>query len=848
MLLRLAIRELRRSWRFGVFFIFNLSLGLTGFVALQAFNSALQSQIDANAKAILSADLAISSRRQMTQAELTAVKNNLPAGTRQSQIYEFFAMLSSAKGSRLVMLKAVDANYPFYGDIKLDSGKIIQAGSNKDLQTQDVAWIYPELQAQLGLQVGDDIELGQLKLKISNVIKDDATQTFRMASLAPRVYIDLAKLPKSGLLQYGSTFSLANLLRLPDGTDAVALREKLFEALPDPQISIDTPSSAGEDSGRQLGYLADYLGLVALVALFMSALGAAYLYRLFISTRMKEIAILRSLGLQSYQAVGVYVLQAALLGLLATIPTLIFAQLILPFLSRLLASFTPFNLHPQVQGSAFVVALLMAVFGTFLICLPFLLKILDLKAAKLFSEGQFSEGQGRFRWWSFVPMILIFYALAVNQSHSWRTGSLFIGALLAVLLVLALCGFLVLKLAALLKTLKSWRLRFSFLSLSRRAGASLAIFVALGTGAMLINILPQLKSTLQGEFQFEGASRIPSLFMFDIQDEQLAPLQDKLKSRGLEVLETSPLVRARILKVNGQDYERKLENTGFKTREEEREARFRNRGLNLSYRPSLSQSEQIVEGKAFSGPFDSNKQKYAELSVEIRFAERMGFRVGDILLFDVQGVEVEGQVINLRKVNWATFRPNFFVLMQDGVLNEAPKTFISAIPSLKDEERQSLQNQLAKDFPNISIVDVVRTVNEVLETADKMSWSLELMAGLALLTGYIVLFSIVRSQIKLRRWELNMLKILGASGKDLAVFIVVEFAFLAFGAAAIGALLSIAVSFGLNLSLFESEFKLSLLQPFVSVLFITGFSVFISFLASLDIIRESALGILREER
>ncbi len=847
MLLRLAIREMRRSWRFGVFFIFNLSLGLTGFVSLQAFNSALQNQINANAKAILSADLAISSRRQITDAELKVLKESLPAGTEYSQMYEFFAMLNSKKGSRLVMLKAIDENYPFYGDIKLESGKTIELGSKKDIHDQDVAWIYPELQAQLGLQVGDEIELGQLKLKISEVIKDDATQTFRMASLAPRVYLDRSKLAESGLLQFGSTFSLAYLLKLPNGIDAMSLREKLYDALPDPQITIDTPGSAGEDSGRQLGFLSDYLGLVALVALFMSALGAAYLYRLFISTRMKEIAILRSLGLQSYQAVGVYVLQAALLGLFATIPTLIFAQLILPALSRLLESFTPFDLHPQIQGSAFVVALLMAVFGTFLICLPFLLKIFDLKAARLFSEGQFSEGQGHFRWWSFVPMVFVFYGLAVQQSHSWRTGSLFIGALLAVLLVLALCGFLILKLAFLLKALNSWRLRFSFLSLSRRAGASLAIFVALGTGAMLINILPQLKSTLQAEFQLEGASRVPSLFMFDIQDEQLAPLQDKLKSKGVDVLETSPLVRARILRVNGQDYERKLETTGFKTREEEREARFRNRGINLSYRSALSKAEQIVEGKSFTGPFDPNKQKYAELSVEVRFAERMGFQLGDILLFDVQGVEVEGQVINLRKVNWTTFRPNFFVLVQDGVLNEAPKTFIAAVPALKDQDRQNLQNQIAKDFPNVSIIDVVRTVNEVLATADKMSWSLELMAGLALLTGYIVLFSIVRSQIKLRRWELNMLKVLGASGRDLAVFIVVEFAFLAFVSAGVGAFLSVVVSFGLNQSLFESDFRLSPLQPLVSVVFITGFSIFISFLASLDVIRESPLSILREE-
>src|SRR5690606_32005397 len=151
-----------------------------------------------------------------------------------------------------------------------------------------------------------------------------------------------------------------------------------------------------------------------------------------------------------------------------------------------------------------------------------------------------------------------------------------------------------------------------------------------------------------------------------------------LKERDLDVLGLSPMVRARILKVNGQDYERKIAETGFKTREEEREARIRNRGVNLSYRSSLADSETIVSGRDFSGEFDPQKQDKAELSVEFRFAERMGLKIGDILEFDVQGVEIEGQIINLRRVKWTSFQPNFFILVQNGVLNEAPKTFIAA--------------------------------------------------------------------------------------------------------------------------------------------------------------------------
>ncbi len=847
MLLKLAWRELTRSWRFGVFFIFNLSLGLTGFVALQAFNGALDAEIKTNAKSILSADLAVAARRELTEDELKGMRSVLPAGVIEGKTYEFFAMLSSAKGSRLVMIKAIDQTYPFYGELELESGKKIGFQAPKDILDSHTAWIYPELHSQLGLEVGDEVQVGNLKLKVSDVIAKDATQTFRAGSLAPRIFIDRKLIPESGLIQYGSTFSLAYLFMFPPQVPTTDLKEKIFSQVLDPAIRVETPESAGEDSGRQLGYLSDYLGLVAIVALFMSALGAAYIYRLFLASRMKEIAILRSLGLQSGQAVGVYIIQASLLGLIATIPSLLLSRGILPLLQQMLSSFTPFSLKPNISPETVMICMVMAVLGSFFVTLPFLTKIFDLRAAKLFNEEKFSVDEGRHRLWPFLPGLVLFYFLAVYQSHSWRVGTMFTGSFVFMMLLLVVVGYLVIRAAKGICNTGNWYTRHSFLSLSRRAGASLAVFVALGLGALLINILPQLKNSLQAEFKVQEGSTVPSLFMFDIQDEQLPEIEKVVAAKNIELLGVSAMVRARILKVNNEDYERKIEAEGFKTREEEREARFRNRGVNLSYRSKLSDSESIVDGKPFEGTYDPSQGR-PQLSVEQAFADRMNFKLGDILHFDVQGVEVEGEIANFRKVKWASFQPNFFILFPDGVLNDAPKTFIAAIPALPLDQRSDLQNEIARTFSNVSVVDVGRTVDDILKTAEKMSWSLELMAALTLITGYIVLFSIVRSQMRGRRWELNMLKILGASGDEVARFILTEFVFLAFVSSFVGAGLSVLVSYGLNRYLFEGNFEFSMTAPVVSVLIITGLSVLISFLASLDIVKESALGILREEK
>ncbi|WP_413289794.1 ABC transporter permease [Bdellovibrio sp. HCB337] len=849
MFFKWVARELLRSWKFGLFFIFNLSLGLTGYVSLEAFKVSLQDSLRENSKSILSADLAVSARRALTDSEKNQIQSVMSTDAEMSESYEFFAMMSSAQGSRLVMVRAIDQNYPLYGQLVLGSGeKIVQSTPEKEILKSESTWVYPELMAQMGLKNGDEVQLGQLKLKVADSVGKDGTQTFRAAALAPRIFISRELLAKSGLIQYGSTYSVNYFFKLKNDLQAAEKSEALLKVLTDPAIRVETSQGAGEDSGRQLGYLSDYLGLVAIIALFMSALGAAYLFRLFMTQRMREVAILRSLGLQATNAVSLYAVQVTVLGFLSLIPTVLVASVVLPLLSQLLASLTPFSLSPTMSWRAVWMALALGVVGSFVICLPFLLKIRELKPTKLFAEEKFSSDIEIRKPWVFLPGILLFWVLAVAQSNSFKMGSVFVGAFFAVLLVLFLTGLLLLLVLKSFRNAKNWISKYSLLGLSRRRASSLAIFIALGLGSLLINILPQLKNSLQNEFKTEEASKIPSLFMFDIQDEQMPALQDLLKQENIQSIGYSALVRARILKVNGQEFERKVEEGGFKTRESEAEARFRNRGANLSYREKISDSETISEGRPFSGDYDPSKQKYPEVSIEYRFADRLGINVGDVMTFDVQGVEIEGQVINLRKVKWTSFQPNFFVLLQNGVLNEAPKTFITALPKMSEAQKDTLQLKLAKAFPNVSIVDVQRTVNEVLKIADQMSWSLELMAALALFTGYVVLYSIVSSQMRLRRWELNMLKVVGASFGAVSKYLVTEFVVLSLGAGLIGAGLSVFVSYFISYYVFEGSFVFSWMWPLWTALGVCGLSALIAYLASRQVVHESPLVILQEER
>lgn len=837
MLWRWALRDLRRSWRSALFFVLNLSLGLAGFISIEAYKGALYDHLQSNRRQILGGDISVSARRELDEKESRVVADSLGSAD-SSIVYDFFAMVTTDKGSRLVLAKAIDQNYPLYGEVTLEDGSHLKLDS-------DGFWIYPELAKQLQLNVSDKVKIGQLTLIVRGLVKKDTAQTFKSAGFAPHVFFNRARLSESGLLQFGSTFSFLKLFRLPIGTDIAELEKTLEAKISDPAVSIETADQAGGNSAKQMAYLSDFLGLVALVGLFLASIGGAYLWRLFLQRKTKDVAILRALGVSGGSAVLVFVIEAALLGISAVIPSALVAQLIFPLLNQLLSTLTPFDLKPFIGGRALLAGVTLSIGTSLLIALPLLLKLQTVKPSRLFSEEKFNPDLKVDRAWSLIPAILLLWLLAVGQASSLKIGSLFTGTLAGMILVLAIVGWLCLKG---LESIKSgpWDLRHGLRSTARRPVASLSVFIALGLGSLLLNILPQIKVSLQKEFTVEGPSKLPSFFMFDIQDEQLPIVLEAAKTHGATLAHQSPLIRARILKVNDKNYERATTDGAFRTREEEQDARFRNRGVNLSYRSEFSETESLYTGKPFSGPWTANSGQIPEVSVEYAYAERMGLKIGDKLLFDVQGVEIPAQIVNLRQVKWTSFQPNFFMTIQSGVLEEAPKSWIVSTSRLLPEVKESFERDLTSKLTNVSIIDVERTVNEVLQMMDQMSWSLEFMAALAVLTGAVVLFSISRTQARSRRAELNLLKILGADSSNIRRYMLSEFGVLVGLASLVGGLLCLVVSGILLRKVFDLSFSADPRWILGSFLAITFLGLVVAERASASVIHEKPNDVFRE--
>ena len=837
--LQLMFSEMRGNRSFCVTFILNLSLGLIGFLVLDSFKSSVQSSLADRSRAILAADISVSARRPLTDTEQKKIISITPQGAKRRYEVNLFTMAASSSGTRLVEVRAVDNNFPFYGEISLKSGAVISPGTPKAITQSPRAWIYPELAVQLGVQVGDRIKIGETHFTVDDLIESDPSVSSISFAAAPKVYLGLPYLENTGLMGTGSRLQQTAFYKVNENIDLDAFALVLAKELSATDIRITPHDKASEQLGRILLYLNDYLGLVALVALFLAGVGAAYLFRSFLTQRCKDIAILGSLGLAQKTTFRLYLSLLVFLGLVSTLITLALGYFVLPVLVGVFGDLMVSGMKVTIPIESVILAFFIGTLGCLLFCLPILLRLRSLNPSILFREDaqpniEFTK-KSAIGWF---PVVAVYWLLAIWQSNSLKTGSLFIVLFLVSALMLSgIC----LAFFLLTQKLNYYHPRifaryFALINLTRYRLSTLTCFLAIGLGSLLINLVPQIRNVLDRELA-PGSGKVPSLFMFDIQDEQVTPLEEQIDGFQTRLNYLSPMIMARFTHLNGIDVDAHQNlNKDIQSRESERADRMRNRTYNLSYREQLASSEAIIDGMPFSGPFDWDSDNLPEISLEKRFAERLGIQIDDTMTFDVQGVEVKGRVINFRRVKWTSFHPNFFVLFQPGVLDDAPKTFVASVPDLDFYEKITVQNAIVQAFPNISIIDVTQTIERILNIVTQVTAVIDFMAYLTLIAGFAVLFSIVRHQTQSRASDFNLLKILGTSFGDIKKMAMIEFGLLGFLAGTFGASISIGVSYVVAYFVFDSAWIFSAEVPVLSSLVITSMTIAIGFLASYTVL------------
>ncbi len=785
-LLRLALRELTRYKSITLFLVLNLTIGLIGFFLLQVFQQSLSRQAAEKAQVILGGDISINARRAFSEDERKTWESNFTF-EKSTHFYSLFSMLRTAEDSKLVSVAVFDSNYPLYGQYKFSEG------AHGFASDKPRVWVDPEIQELLELKMNEIVEIGEARFTYSGVIVEDPSRLFRGTGFAPRVLIHNKYLAATGLLKPGSTFTEYWSYKIEPGTNLAAIKSKLESQIKDPIVSINTTKDSAEDSNRILRYFTDYLGLVALVALGLCFLCGSYLLQWTFLSKKKTIAIYKTLGLSDEKIILIYLIQNFVISVSASVLAVAVVQIIVPFLQQLLIQ--KFNLPLELVFSfkALLLTCSIAVFGPMLIVVPQILQIINLRPLMLLQNVEsrdYRRTTSYFIW--LATSIILFWILAVWQSNSLKIASIFTGSLVALIIFFQMINRFILYFLEKSTTKFSWRTRYAIRGLTRKQASAGLVFTTMSLSTLVLSLLPHVKSSIINEIKPQYSSQIPSLFMFDIQPEQVSGLQKIAKELLNEDLILSPLVRSRILKINDQNYERVVPTGEIQTRESDDEARFRNRGINLTYRDHLQDSENDVEG-VFRGTY-TQKDKLPQISIEKKYAEKMKVSIGDVLTLDVQGVELKAQVGSLRRVRWTSFQPNFFILFPVGVLDEAPQIFLTSISAKPKEIIREFQKRISTQFKNVSIIDLRRTIENSLKYIDQMSLGLQFMAWLAVLVGILVFIVLLNTQIKERLQEMNLLQILGSTSEQVLRIVLTQFLILILTSIAFGVLLGLVMS------------------------------------------------------
>lgn len=848
-ILRLALRELRNDPAFAFFFAAGLALGFAGFVALDAFQSSVERELREGSQAFLGADLVVTSRRPLAADETLRLDALAGPGARSAQMVELFSMAAVAGRARLVDLHAIDADFPLYGEIVLEGAGPVGEAQRWALRERRGVWTDPALRSALGLAAGDDLSLGAARFEVQGEIARDGGRPASGLSIAPRVYLALERLPETGLVATGSRIEYRRFYRLATG-EPRAVARAMREAVGAAPLEVRSHDEVTSDLARVYARASDALGLVALAAVFLACLGAAHLFRAFLLRRIVDVAILLSLGATRRRAERVFLVQLALLGVAAGALSCVLGALLLPIVARVAQDFLPRDFAPRVGWRAFVTVSVLAVSGGLAACLPLLGGLRELRPAELFAAGARPELSQRRRLAAWLPAGALFVAVCLWRAPSPRAGLWFAGVFAASFALLAGAGLAWQRGLAALPSPRRLAPRLGLRELARGRSGVLSCFTALALCALLQGLGPQLRASLARDLEAPGTAGLPSLFLFDIQPEQREALAAHVAARGVTLERVSPLVRARLDAIDGEPV-REVEPGASADRDRgARDAdgvvrRLRTRTYNLTYRAGLAPDERLLEGQPLSAEPPA-PGALAEISLEREFAHRLGVGIGSVLRFDVQGVRVEGRVANLREVRWQSFEPNFFVAFQPGVLEDAPQTCLASIPALPAEPREALQASITAAFPNVSSVDVTRAVQRLLALSARLEWALAGTAALSLGVGLAIVYAIARDQARARRYETNLLKVLGADFALIRAALDVEYGALGLCAALAGVLLCAATSALLARIVLEVPWALAPLPLVASALGVPLLCVSAARLAARSVLRERPLVLLQE--
>ncbi|MFT8245409.1 ABC transporter permease [Roseomonas sp. BN140053] len=795
---RFARRELRGGARGLRLVLACLALGVAAIAAVGTLRDATEAGLSADGARILGGDLDV----RMTYRPMSPeARSWLTArGATLSEVVEMRAMAvapaatggnGAAEGARpsgertLVELKAVDTAYPLYGELVLDPPGTLDAAP--DAQGRFALALDRIVVDRLGLQVGQEVRLGEGRFVLRGVVAQEPDKVASPAILGPRAMVPIAAIPSTQLIQPGSLVQYDYRLRLPPGADAAALgRELLRQPFADSGWRVRDTSEASPGVGRFLDRAASFLTLAGLTALLVGGIGVATGVRAWLDRRARTIATLRCLGAPASAIFATYLIQALALSLLGIGIGLAGGVLLFWIGSQALAGALPV---PPRLGFYPAPLLLAALYGL-LTALAFSLwplgRARDIPGAALFRDVV-QPGGGRPRIGLLLAnaaVALVLVALVVGTAEQPLFALWFCVAAAATLALFRAGAWALTAIARRFRGVRRPTLRLGLANLHRPGAPTALMLVSLGIGLTTLAAIALIEGNLRQQINEQLPNSAPNFFFIDIQNDQAARFDALTRSLpGVGEVQRVPSLRARIVAINGTPVEQ------LRVSEDSQWALRGDRGL--TYAPTPPEGTRITAGEWWPADYRGPPL----VSLDANLAQGWGIGVGATVTMNILGRDIPLRVASLRDIQWRGLGLNFALIASPGLLEAAPHTHIATLRSDPAVEGAVLR-AVTDAFPNVSGINVRDAIAAVGELLSRLGAALSSTAALTLLSGVLVLAGAVAAGQNKRIRDAVVLKTVGATRAQIRNAWLVEFGLLGLTAGVLAAAAGTLASWG----------------------------------------------------
>jgi putative ABC transport system permease protein len=802
---RLGWRTLWRDLRSGELrlVIVAVTLAVAALTAVGFFADRLKGGLNRDARQLLGGDAVIASDTA-TPAAFAERARALGLQSVGTLGFPTMARATEARGgaAKLVALKAVPPGYPLRGNLTVASAPDAPPATTRDVPARGQAWVDRSLLESLSLAPGDTLLLGEAELKIARVIVLEPDRGTGFSTFSPRVMINEGDLPATGLVQPASRlnyrFAVAgNDRQVREFSDWAAAEARKPEVR---GVRVESLEGGRPEMRQTLERAEKFLNLVALLSALLSAVAVALAARGFAARHLDDCAMLRVLGQSQRTIAWSYAFEFALVGLAASALGVlagyavhfVFVMLLAGLVEAALPAPT---LWPVGFGLGMGMTLLFA-FG-----LPPVMQLSQVPPLRVIRRDV-----GGLKPASAAVLgigVAGFAALLLAASSDLKLGAIAVGGFAGAVLLFALlswCAVKLLRISVNEATAPRW-LVLATRQVSARPAYTVVQVSALAVGLLALVLLVLLRTDLIASWRKATPPDAPNRFVINVMPEQNEAFQQALRSGGVKRYDWYPMIRGRLVTVNGRA-------VGPDDYTEDRAKRLVDREFNLSSTPQQPAHNEVVAGRW-------TPEEAGAVSVEEGIATTLGLKLGDTLVFDIGGLQTTAKVTSLRKVDWGSMRANFFVIYPVSQLANVPVTYMSAF---KAPDKPGFDNQLVRDFPNITSVDMTSTINQVQSVLDKVVRAVEFLFGFTLAAGVVVLFAAVTATREERAREFAIMRAVGARGSLLRQVQRAELAGVGLLAGFLASVVASVVGWGLARYAFDFEWTASPLVPIFGAL------------------------------